>query len=227
MKSAKRPALVLVDEERALPTPQRAEQLPQRPGDVPEGGELDAVDDDPLGLVPLPGRGDGGDRLLVVQPAMPRVSSRLPEGAVLGDLLEPLLGLGVAAGVDHPPGDGREAVALGHEPLGLVRRAIAASTTGARRSALAARGGLVALLELGQHLAAEQLERLHDVLVAVLARLHHEDELVDARPPRSGGGTRGSGRACRPRRAGRSASPGGDLGAEALLLERAAAASGE
>jgi hypothetical protein len=39
---------------------------------------------------------------------------------------------------------------------------------------------LVALLELGQHLAAEELERLADVLVAGGAGLEHEDELVDA-----------------------------------------------
>ena len=45
---------------------------------------------------------------------------------------------------------------------------------------LVARGLLVAVLELGQHLAPEQLEALHDVLVAVLARLRAEDHLVDA-----------------------------------------------
>ena len=39
----------------------------------------------------------------------------------------------------------------------------------------------VAVLELGQHLGAEQLERLADVLVLVVARLHHEDQLVDPR----------------------------------------------
>ena len=39
---------------------------------------------------------------------------------------------------------------------------------------------LVALGELGQHLAAEHLDRLHDVLVAVAAGLQHEDHLVDA-----------------------------------------------
>ena len=37
-------------------------------------------------------------------------------------------------------------------------RAIAASMIGCQRSALAADGGLVALDELGQHLAAEQLD---------------------------------------------------------------------
>ena len=52
--------------------------------------------------------------------------------------------------------------------------------TGARRCGLVPRRALVALLELRQHLAAEQLEALHDVLVAVLARLRREDHLVDA-----------------------------------------------
>ena len=41
--------------------------------------------------------------------------------------------------------------------------------------------GLVALLERGEHLAAEELERFADVLVAVPAGLQHEDDLVDAR----------------------------------------------
>ena len=41
-------------------------------------------------------------------------------------------------------------------------------------------GRLVALGELGQHLAAEQLDRLHDVLVPVAPGLEHEDHLVDA-----------------------------------------------
>ena len=36
------------------------------------------------------------------------------------------------------------------------------------------------LEELRQHLSSEQLEALHDVLVAVLARLADEDDLVDA-----------------------------------------------
>ena len=40
---------------------------------------------------------------------------------------------------------------------------------------------LVAFQELGQHLSAEQLEALHDVLVAVVARLAAEDHLVDTR----------------------------------------------
>src|SRR2546430_1689139 len=51
-----------------------------------------------------------------------------------------------------------------------------------RCHALGLRAGapLLALLELGQNLAAEQLEALHDVLVAVATRLAREDELVDA-----------------------------------------------
>src|SRR5947208_6319133 len=51
-----------------------------------------------------------------------------------------------------------------------------------RRQALGllARPTLLAVLELGQHLAAEQLEALHDVLVAVAPRLAREDHLVDA-----------------------------------------------
>jgi hypothetical protein len=52
-----------------------------------------------------------------------------------------------------------------------------------RRSQPLGLGGhlrLVALGELGQHLAAEQLDRLHDVLVAVPSGLEHEDHLVDA-----------------------------------------------
>src|SRR5215472_14712953 len=39
---------------------------------------------------------------------------------------------------------------------------------------------LVPLLELGQHLAAEELQRLADVLVPVASRLADEDDLVDA-----------------------------------------------
>ena len=35
------------------------------------------------------------------------------------------------------------------------------------------------VLELGEHLATEELEALHDVLVAVLAGLEAEDHLVD------------------------------------------------
>ena len=43
-----------------------------------------------------------------------------------------------------------------------------------------ARIATVALRELGQHFFAEQLDRFHDVLVAILPRLHHEDHLIDA-----------------------------------------------
>ena len=61
----------------------------------------------------------------------------------------------------------------------------------------------IALGELRQHLAAEQLERLHDVLVAVLAGLITEDHLVDAALLVAPQKRRGTGRACRSSRAGR------------------------
>ena len=90
---------------------------------------------------------------------------------------------------------------------------------GASRCALAFDRSLVALDELGQHLAPEQLDRLHDVLVPGAAGLEHEDHLVDA-------GllvatqvlTRLLGRAGAAPQSGRVA--GRDLGAEPLLLDR-------
>jgi hypothetical protein len=42
-------------------------------------------------------------------------------------------------------------------------------------------GRFVASGELGEHFAAEQLDRFHDVLVLVASGLEHEDHLVDAR----------------------------------------------
>ena len=95
----------------------------------------------------------------------------------------------------------RRSAAAGDPRPGL--RAITASITGASRCSLSRCELLVALRELGQHLAAEQLERFHDVLVAVLAGLEAEDHLVDAALLVAARGTRGSGRACRPRRAAR------------------------
>ena len=78
-------------------------------------------------------------------------------------------------------------------------------------------GRLVALGELGQHLAAEQLDRLHDVLVLVAPGLEHEDHLVDAGLLVAAEVLAGLlGRADAAPQAGGVA--GGDLGAEALLL---------
>ncbi len=51
---------------------------------------------------------------------------------------------------------------------------------GCSRRRLCSRGRFVALDELGQHFAAEDLDRLHDVLVLVAAGLEHEDHLIDA-----------------------------------------------
>ena len=82
---------------------------------------------------------------------------------------------------------------------------------------MAARAGLVALGELGQHLAAEQLDRLHDVLVLVAPGLEHEDHLVDAGLLVAAQVLAGLlGRADAAPQAGGVA--GGDLGAESLLL---------
>ena len=117
------------------------------------------------------------------------------------------------------PRDGRERVVA--EVAGVVSglRAIAASMTGASRLALLARRGLVALDELGQHLAPEQLDRLHDVLVAVAPGLQHEDHLVDA-----GLLVAAQVLADLVGRADRAAQAGGvagrHLGAEPLLLDR-------
>ena len=82
------------------------------------------------------------------------------------------------------------------------------------------RGGrLVALGELGQHLAPEQLDRLHDVLVPVAPRLEHEDHLVDAGLLVAAEVLAGllgrAGAAPQPGRVARR-----DLGAESFLLDR-------
>src|SRR5262245_21774260 len=88
---------------------------------------------------------------------------------------------------------------------------------GSKTLVLARPRRLVALDELGQHLASEDLERLHDVLVPVAAGLEHEDHLVDtcllvtaeelARLLRCAGAT-----------AQASGVTGGDLGTQPFLL---------
>ena len=63
---------------------------------------------------------------------------------------------------------------------GGSRRATARSHAAASRSRFASSASLGAFGEPRQDLAGEQLDRLADVLVAVLAGLDHEDHLVDA-----------------------------------------------
>ena len=95
------------------------------------------------------------------EPASPRSPSRPPSA-------------GAWRGRSSPRGSGGGAGSC-------ARRSRAASTAGASRAALARHLGLVPLLEGREHLATEELERLADVLVAVVAGLQHEDHLVDAR----------------------------------------------
>ena len=100
-------------------------------------------------------------------------------------------------------------------------RAITASMIGASLRSLS-RALRFALGELGKHFLPEQLEALHDVLVAVLPRLRAEDHLVDADllvAPQVLADLVG--------RADRTAQPAepvlDDLGAEALVVARAIA----
>src|SRR5262249_25558260 len=101
---------------------------------------------------------------------------------LLGELVQP----GVEVVRARPGGDrapARRQVVVGRRQRRVVRRGLARHDLlehrlEARR--LVPLRLLVPLLELGQHLATEELEALHDVLVAVLARLRREDHLVDA-----------------------------------------------
>ena len=115
---------------------------------------------------------------------------------------------------------GREGVAR-RRGRGGGRRARAAATAGARRSRFGRLVGFGPVVELRHDVPGEQLQRLADVLVAVAARLAHEDELVDAGrlvgpapgpasapacPPRRGG-SRGPAPRAAPRAAGRCGRP--------------------
>jgi hypothetical protein len=87
----------------------------------------------------------------------------------------------LAAGGGRRPGRERlDAVAVGSDPRRLTSR-----ERGLDRAAqLCVPGGIPRVgvrRELGQHLGAEELERLADVLVAVAPGLQDEDDLVDTR----------------------------------------------
>src|SRR5207244_1745534 len=127
-------------------------------GDALGSGHVGAT-----GLREPPAHVLAGRRLagVVVEPDVEAVGA-LTVGHAAGDGWELVLGIGkrrvVLRGlaVEHPIDDRLEAARL----------------LGARP--------LVALQELGQHLAPEALEALHDVLVTVLARLRRQDDLVDS-----------------------------------------------
>src|SRR5262245_23782740 len=101
---------------------------------------------------------------------------------VLGDLVEELVEVVGTGPVGDGSRDGREGVVLGRERRVIRGRLARHDLVDDRGQPLLLflDGLLVSLEELGQDLAAEQLEALHDVLVLVLARLAHEDDLVDA-----------------------------------------------
>ena len=142
-------------------------------------------------------------------------------GSIVGEAIEHLAQLVGVGGVGPLAGQRRELVPV---DVAMFDRRLPAGEGGVdhrlQALLLGGAGRLVAVGELGQHLAAEQLDRLHDVLVLVAARLEHEDHLVDARLLVAAevlDGLLG--------RADAAPQPGGvagrDLGAEALLLHGA------
>src|SRR3984885_13014459 len=98
-------------------------------------------------------------------------------------MLQPFPDLFAPRLVGPPPGHGREGIVCRQRrgpPWSarppLERRLDRRPDTRRLRPHL----GLVALLERGEYLATEQLERLADVLVSVPAGLQHEDDLIDS-----------------------------------------------
>ena len=100
---------------------------------------------------------------------------------VLGYLVEELVEVVGAGPVGDRPRDRRKGVVVGRQRRVVLGRLARHDLVDDRRQSLCLvlLGLLVAFEELGQHLPAEELEALHDVLVLVLAGLAHEDDLVD------------------------------------------------
>ena len=151
-----------------------------------------AVDGD--GVAPVPGveaptrhpvgdEGQGLERRIshVCQPVMPAPRSRLPAArssahccSVASNSVDPVA-------LAHCTGKRRERVVADVGRLIVLRPPLHGGLD-RRREPLPLGLDLcgVAIDELRQHLAAEDLDRLHDVLVLVAAGLQHEDHLIDA-----------------------------------------------